>query len=115
MHYIVSSIPVKQLSFVSVLTRSYFSQFDQSSTYGRKIDLLLRYSQDKKHHMETSANEWKRGDVKDDMKINQRLKNWRTNASILQQLVAAHGPHLIHVTAMDFIGNSRYLYFGAVI
>ncbi|CAO3588296.1 unnamed protein product [Absidia cylindrospora] len=90
--------------------KAVFCPFDKSNTYGRKIDLLLKSGQGMKQCVELAANEWKRGDVRQDLKIYQQSKNLRSNASILQQLLTTCDPHPDHVIVMDFIGNFGYLY-----
>ncbi|KAL9548246.1 hypothetical protein MBANPS3_005773 [Mucor bainieri] len=54
---------------------------DLSSTYARKIDLILRYNDRK--DVDLCSNEWKRSKVATDIKLKQQSKNLRINASIL--------------------------------
>ncbi|KAG0735134.1 hypothetical protein G6F23_011810 [Rhizopus arrhizus] len=67
------------------LNKTIFTLGEQSPSYGRKIDLILKHSNGKKR-VEVSSNEWKRMGVVADLKIKQQCKNLRTNACILHQL-----------------------------
>ncbi|KAI9354498.1 hypothetical protein BD770DRAFT_134655 [Pilaira anomala] len=66
-----------------------FASEDATTTYSRKIDLLLKY--DEKKPIELSSNEWKKSKVTNDLKLKQQSKNMRVNACIINNLQGAYG------------------------
>jgi hypothetical protein len=90
------------------MNRSTFGLGEQSSSYGRRIDLMLGVSHGKKR-VETSSNVWKRNVVSQEVAQKQQYKNLRTNACIIQQIMTRYKINT-SVMAMDFVGNYGCLY-----
>lgn len=90
------------------MNRSIFGLGEQSSSYGHRIDLMLGVSHGKKR-VEISSNEWKRNVVSQEVVQKQQCKNLRTNACIIQQIMARYKINT-SVMAMDFVGNCGCLY-----
>jgi hypothetical protein len=87
------------------MNKAIFHTGDLSQAYGRKIDLILKCSNAK---VDISSNEWKRAKVSNSVKLHQQSKNLRLNASNLFNLNTKFGVKF--TIAMDFVGNSGYLY-----
>ncbi|KAI8884168.1 hypothetical protein K501DRAFT_182893, partial [Backusella circina FSU 941] len=90
------------------INRSIFGLGEQSSSYGRRIDLILGVSHGKKR-VEISSNEWKRNVVSQEVVQKQQCKNLRTNACIIQQIMTRYKINT-SVMAMDFVGSCGCLY-----
>ncbi|KAI9246335.1 hypothetical protein EDC94DRAFT_489299, partial [Helicostylum pulchrum] len=75
---------------------------DSSSTYLRKIDLILRY--DDRKNLDLCSNEWKRSRVISALKLKQQSKSLRVNASIMNSLYA-FGTSPSSLLEMETIGN----------
>lgn len=90
------------------MNRSIFGLGEQSSSYGRRIDLMLGVSYGKKR-VEISSNEWKRNVVSQEVVQKQQCKNLRTNAYIIQQMMKRYKINT-SVMAMDFVRHCGCLY-----
>lgn len=75
---------------------------DSSSTYLRKIDLILRY--DDRKNLDLCNNQWKRSRVISALKLKQQSKSLRVNASIMNSLYA-FGTSPSSLLEMETIGN----------
>ncbi|CAO3601465.1 unnamed protein product [Absidia cylindrospora] len=75
---------------------------ETTSTYGRKIDLLLDVK------LELCSNEWK---VENSCQVlKPQSKNLRVNAQILNHILLPLHQNLNQLIAMDFIGTTGYMY-----
>ncbi|ORX48043.1 hypothetical protein DM01DRAFT_251548, partial [Hesseltinella vesiculosa] len=88
------------------LNAAIFCPGDFAATYPRKIDLLYKCTE-AKITIELAANEWKKSDTSQIVAMAQQSKNLRVNASILLNLVHRG---VCDTLAMEWIGNSGYLY-----
>ncbi|SAL95996.1 hypothetical protein [Absidia glauca] len=88
------------------MNKAIFHTGDLSQAYGRKIDLILKCSSNLK--VDISSNEWKRAIVSNSIKFHQQSKNLRLNTANLFSLNTKFGVKF--TVAMDFVGNSGYLY-----
>ncbi|KAI8339768.1 hypothetical protein BC941DRAFT_349454, partial [Chlamydoabsidia padenii] len=91
---------------VIALNKAIFHTGDLFQAYGRKIDLILKCSSNDK--VDISSKEWKRSVVCKSIKLHQQSKNLRLNTPNLFSLNTKFG--LKFTIAMDFVGNSGYLY-----
>lgn len=90
------------------INKALFHTSDTSSTYPRKIDLLLKLNE--YTTVELSSSEWKKSSVSEAVILKQQTKNLKTNACILSTLRSLYGSQFKDVLAMDWIGNVGYLY-----
>ncbi|ORX42683.1 hypothetical protein DM01DRAFT_1379015 [Hesseltinella vesiculosa] len=90
------------------LNKVIFGDIDTATTYGRKIDLLLRCDDDQ---IEVCSNEWKKSDARDATILRHQSKNLRTYATIINHILGPLHPDIDGTMAMYFIGgNTGYLY-----
>ncbi|KAI9276305.1 hypothetical protein BY458DRAFT_506268 [Sporodiniella umbellata] len=90
------------------MIESIFGLSEQSSSYGRRIDLILGVSHSKKR-VEISSNEWKKNATSQEVVQKQQCKNLRANACIIQQIMTRYKINT-SVMAMDFVGSCGCLY-----
>ncbi|EIE76517.1 hypothetical protein RO3G_01224 [Rhizopus delemar RA 99-880] len=90
------------------LNRSIFGLGEQSHSFGRRIDLMLGIKH-KKQRVEISSNEFKKTIASKDVVLKQQCKNLRTNACIIQQIIAKYKINT-SVMVMDFVGSFGCLY-----
>ncbi|KAI9316505.1 hypothetical protein BX666DRAFT_2028036 [Dichotomocladium elegans] len=88
------------------MNKAIFHTGDLSQAYGRKIDLIFKCSSNT--NVDISSNEWKRTIVSKPIKLHQQSKNLRLNTSNLFSLNTKFG--VTSTVAVDFVGNSGYLY-----
>lgn len=88
------------------MNKAIFHTSDMSQAYGRKIDMILKCSSNVK--VDISSNEWKRAMISKSIKLHQQSKNLRLNTYNLFSLNTKFG--MKFTVAMDFVGNSGYLY-----
>ncbi|KAG2237579.1 hypothetical protein INT48_004481 [Thamnidium elegans] len=86
------------------MNRSLFGLREQSSSYGRRIDLILR-----KKRVKVSSNEWKRNVTSQEVVQKQQCKSPKTNACIIQQIMTRYKINT-SAMAMNFVGNCSCLY-----
>ncbi|KAG0174681.1 hypothetical protein DFQ29_007405, partial [Apophysomyces sp. BC1021] len=90
------------------MNKCLFNNVDASSTYPRKIDLLLEY--DRKEKVELSSNEWKKARVSANIALSQQIRNLKVNATIINKNQSVYSSTLNRSLVMDFVGCSGYLY-----
>ncbi|KAI8334353.1 hypothetical protein BC941DRAFT_356709, partial [Chlamydoabsidia padenii] len=90
------------------LNKALFQTTESSATYGRKIDLLMKY--DGANRVELCSNEWKKSNVSPNLMIKQQCKNLRINTAILSSLNEQYGGGFKNLMAMDWTGHIGYLY-----
>ncbi|KAL7310199.1 hypothetical protein PS15m_009727 [Mucor circinelloides] len=88
------------------MNKAIFHTSDMSQAYGRKIDMILKCSSNVK--VDISSNEWKRAMISKSIKLHQQSKYLRLNTYNLFSLNTKFG--MKFTVAMDFVGNSGYLY-----
>lgn len=81
-----------------------FNGEDVSTSYSRKIDLLLKYDVDE--CIELCSNKWRKTKATRDLKLKQQSKNMRVNACILNNLQGKYG-NFQSVLALDVIGKYK--------
>ncbi|KAG0163770.1 hypothetical protein DFQ28_011321 [Apophysomyces sp. BC1034] len=88
------------------MNKAIFHTKDLSQAYGRKVDLILKCASNVK--VDISSNKWKKAAVSKAIKLHQQSKNLRSNTSNLFSLNTNYD--VKSTIAMDFMGNSGYLY-----
>ncbi|KAI7848442.1 hypothetical protein BDC45DRAFT_316986 [Circinella umbellata] len=84
--------------------KAIFFDTNTAPAYSRKIDLLVKCSEQKKY-VEISSNEWKRSSCTTIVKTAQQSKNLRINAAILKN-IKQYG--VFDTMSLDMIGTSGY-------
>ncbi|KAI7902040.1 uncharacterized protein BX663DRAFT_79676 [Cokeromyces recurvatus] len=79
-----------------------------TTTYPRKIDLLLKYDRDER--VELSSNEWKRACISPSIALSQQINNLKVNATIINKNQSVYSSTFNQSLAIDFVGLTGYGY-----